>query len=475
MLERFPTCPPRGLRAAALTALLALGPAAGADALVRYIAFGDSITEGLNFDDCVCECALECGYPLRLEGLLREEVVPDAVVENHGLGGEKTPEGLTRIDGVLAGGGDVLLLMEGTNDISRAISPETTLFNLAEMARKAADAGIVTVHATLIPRYPAANVDAQNILNADLARNIRDIAFENRRNLVDTFAVFSATPGLFEVYYDNEHPTDGVGHPNPAGYDLLAEVFFKAIAGIDEVPPVLGPVSPISGSEENSPFSRVDVRFYDFGSGINLGATRLLVNGSAVPFSASGNPLGYDLTYVPVFPLPEDVFVTLQARDLATPFNGMSTIATQFGVNVTPPEPCVADEITLCIDDEPGDQRFRVTMSWETALGGGLGGDAVATPLAEVGLDAGGLLSFVPGNPEVLIKVLDGCEENGFFWVFGASTTTLGFELEVVDTLAHIQGAPPSQWFYSVTNVDGEPAAPFFDTQAFDTCDFSTP
>ena len=73
---------------------------------------------------------------------------------NRGVGGEKTPEGLSRIDQVLDEGGDVLLLMEGSNDISRNISIETTLFDLGEMARRAEERGLEVVHATVIPRIP---------------------------------------------------------------------------------------------------------------------------------------------------------------------------------------------------------------------------------------------------------------------------------------------------------------------------------
>jgi lysophospholipase L1-like esterase len=445
--------------------------AAGGLAETRYIAFGDSITEGLNFDEeCTCQCSELCGYPQRLQTMLLDHGMA-AVVENHGKGGERTPQGLTRLDEVLAGGGDVLLLMEGTNDISREISHETTMFNLAEMASRAAQHGLSTIHATLIPRYPEARMDADNVLNENLARSIRRLAFDNARDLVDPFQAFFGTGDLFELYYA-VNPEDGVGHPNSLGYDLLADVFFDKIIGSDQVPPVLGLVEPPVGAEDLSPLSQIRLVLYDFGTGINANFLRLLINGSDVSFAATGNIRRMEITHVPLLNLSNPVSVRIRARDRATPPNLLNWQATQFTVDEEPPEPCQANETTLCIDDEPGDRRFKVTMSWSTSLNGGQSGVAVVQPLDVVGLPAGGLLSFFPGNPEALIKVLNGCGTNHHFWVFGSAATTLGFDLIVEDTLARRLGALPDTYEYRILNVDGNSAAPVSDIEAFDTCDY---
>ncbi|HUP42447.1 MAG TPA: GDSL-type esterase/lipase family protein, partial [Thermoanaerobaculia bacterium] len=116
-------------RPAALLLALSVPAASPAAAQTKYIAFGDSITNpGGDFDDPSRPCPEECGYPPRLEDLLQEAGI-EAEVVNAGLGGEDTAQGLSRLDGVLAQeGGDVLLLMEGTNDISRGLSPETIRF-----------------------------------------------------------------------------------------------------------------------------------------------------------------------------------------------------------------------------------------------------------------------------------------------------------------------------------------------------------
>lgn len=134
--------------------------------------------------------------------------------------------------------------------------------------------------------------------------------------------------------------------------------------------------------------------------------------------------------------------------------------------------PCVPSATTLCLDRVAGDRRFEVTMSWHTAQDGGKSGTAFATPLSSLGIATGGLLSFFANNPEVLVKVLDGCLITGHFWIFGAPTTTLGYELRIVDTVARMDPELTSDdWLYVVTNVDGTTAPSFNDTSAFATCD----
>ena len=114
----------------------------------------------------------------------------------------------------------------------------------------------------------------------------------------------------------------------------------------------------------------------------------------------------------------------------------------------------------LCIDDEPGDRRFAISATYETVQGAGAAGDARATSLSELGIRAGGILSFFNvTNPELLVKVLDGCALNNHYWVFFAATTNVGFELVVEDTVAQTERR--------YTNDDLRTAAPVTDTSAF--------
>lgn len=88
---------------------------------------------------------------------------------------------------------------------------------------------------------------------------------------------------------------------------------------------------------------------------------------------------------------------------------------------------CVANAETRCL------LRFRyaVTVDWWHTAGSGRGA------VVDAGTDDSALFHFFePGdNWEVLVKVLDGCSVNRHVWVFGASTTDLGYVIRVTDTV----------------------------------------
>jgi hypothetical protein len=82
-------------------------------------------------------------------------------------------------------------------------------------------------------------------------------------------------------------------------------------------------------------------------------------------------------------------------------------------------------------------------------------------PAAPIGLDRGGLFwFFAPTNPEMLVKVLDGCGVNSRFWVYWSAGTNVGLEVRVTDTTTGIARV------YS--NSDLTVAAPVQDVSAFD-------
>ena len=112
---------------------------------------------------------------------------------------------------------------------------------------------------------------------------------------------------------------------------------------------------------------------------------------------------------------------------------------------------CAAKDAALCLMDG----RCRVTVRWST-----LDGTSGAARVASVGTENSGLFYFFdPDNWEMMLKVLDGCSFNGNHWVFAASATDLGLDIEVTDTLTGLTR--------EYTKAPGAPAPAITDVSAF--------
>ena len=120
---------------------------------------------------------------------------------------------------------------------------------------------------------------------------------------------------------------------------------------------------------------------------------------------------------------------------------------------------CVPSDTVLCMDDIPGDNRFQATVSFATSQNGGLSGDGQTIVTSNLGVNQGGLFWFFSqGNPEMLVKVLDGFALNGHIWVFYSAGTNVGFTLTVRDYV--------TTWHTTYTNPDIHAATPVQDTAA---------
>ena len=129
---------------------------------------------------------------------------------------------------------------------------------------------------------------------------------------------------------------------------------------------------------------------------------------------------------------------------------------------------CTPSPTVLCLDDQPGDRRFRVVVNYHTSLDGGLSGDGQAIPLAPLGVTHGGLFWFFSqDNPEVLVKILNGCAYNDHYWVYVSAATNLGYTVTVNDiALATVTK--------TYTNPDLTEALPVQDTFALASCQACT-
>jgi hypothetical protein len=79
-------------------------------------------------------------------------------------------------------------------------------------------------------------------------------------------------------------------------------------------------------------------------------------------------------------------------------------------------------------------ERFRAEITWRTR--DGKSGTGQALPLTD---DSGAFWFFTSGNLELMLKVLDGRDVNGAFWVFYATLTDVAFDLKVIDQYTGVE------------------------------------
>ncbi|MEM1206511.1 MAG: hypothetical protein AAGN66_24975, partial [Acidobacteriota bacterium] len=97
-----------------------------------------------------------------------------------------------------------------------------------------------------------------------------------------------------------------------------------------------------------------------------------------------------------------------------------------YEARVRPRAVCMETDTALCL----ADGRFRVEVTWTDFDGL----DGVGTTVPQT-TDTGAFWFFNAANLEMMIKVLDGRQSNGNFWVFYGSLTNVEFTLTVTDTI----------------------------------------
>lgn len=212
----------------------------------KFLAFGDSITEGqCGPDDLKCTT-----YDERLKLLLQQRYTRQTFeLINEGMGGEaasddvplccgNTQAGTDRLPKVLASRTfEVLLLMEGTNDllgIPSSSGVESAERALDEMVRDARAAGKDVFLATIPPmRYPNPGpgkpLDAPGPWVPVLNERIKSIASSRGAVLVDVYAALIGDIAG-NISNDNLHPSD-------KGLQLIAETFYAAVRARYDITP----------------------------------------------------------------------------------------------------------------------------------------------------------------------------------------------------------------------------------------------
>jgi acyl-CoA thioesterase I len=184
----------------------------------QYMAFGDSITRGDGSSD-------GRGYPLRLQNKLQGHFAT-AVVRSRGAEATNSFEAVERFERNFSRDAYVLILY-GTNDWNipecQDAPPCHTIDNLRVVVREARAAGSLAFVATIIPANPAINA-GRNTWVSTVNDGIKTMARQEGAFVVDLYQAFQQQGGDLSRFF-----SDSV-HPNDAGYEVIANGFFEAIA-----------------------------------------------------------------------------------------------------------------------------------------------------------------------------------------------------------------------------------------------------
>ncbi len=194
-----------------------------------FLAFGDSITAGTKSDPVTLRLVPAAyAYTVLLQGRLASRyTLQTPTVWNEGVGGEFTSDGLLRLRPLLQQfRPEVLLLMEGTNDLldrpDIGRGADTAIANLRQMIAIAKSLNVQVALATVAPQRPNGlrNRGAVAAIIPSFNDRIRALAASEGVVLVDVYAGMKDNLNLIGI--DDLHPTE-------LGYSVMADVFYQAV------------------------------------------------------------------------------------------------------------------------------------------------------------------------------------------------------------------------------------------------------
>ena len=194
--------------------------------------------------------------------------------------------------------------MEGTNDLANGIGPETTLFDLNEMALKAEAGGLSVVHATCIPRKPDATSTLINVVNLRSSRAsatspvaasaISPTRSRSSPSCRTSSQVLRGVPA---------QRTDPVGHPNPAGYDVMARLLSTCCATIDRCRRFRASPRPSTATRRHRRAARSSSTCGTSAPASTSRTRRCSSNGTTTGVVPTGDTQHAQLTFTPATPL----------------------------------------------------------------------------------------------------------------------------------------------------------------------------
>jgi lysophospholipase L1-like esterase len=200
--------------------------------VTNFLAFGDSITAGQ--ESTPVPLSLDNLNPWTYTVLLQNRLAArytaqTPIVLNEGSGGESTTQGLIRLRPLLQQfRPEVLLLMEGTNDLlDGSRGADAAIVNLRQMIAVAKSMNIQVALATIPPQRPngVRNRGAVAALIPGFNDRIRALAASEAIVLVDVYAGMNVSM----IGVDDLHPT-------VMGFSVIADVFYSAIMRAFEAP-----------------------------------------------------------------------------------------------------------------------------------------------------------------------------------------------------------------------------------------------
>jgi lysophospholipase L1-like esterase len=203
-----------------------------------FLAFGDSLTEGAFGTEHVASLlgpGAPTSYPFQLGALLSARYTSQSItVWNAGKGGEAAADAPPRLAATLdEAHPQVLLLLDGINDIGRGSSIQTATDRVEDLVRAASGRGVIVMVATYPPERPGPSTQPGVPPRGDNAAVVppfndalRKMAQKKGALLVDIYPQFD----LSLLGPDGLHPTAD-------GYARMADIFLAAIRAAWEQPP----------------------------------------------------------------------------------------------------------------------------------------------------------------------------------------------------------------------------------------------
>jgi lysophospholipase L1-like esterase len=196
----------------------------GSNVPARYMAFGDSITDGDGSSSGF-------GYRLLLQQRLQAHF-GDGEVVNEAIGGTRSNAGAERIARSLSGATPAYtIVLYGTNDWNANVCrnvpgpPCFTVDSLRRIVRAIKAAQSLPIVGTIIPvntGFDARVPESRNVWVRQVDELIKAMVAEEEGVVADLYPAFMEVPDFHTLFYDHVHPND-------AGYEIMARVFFEAI------------------------------------------------------------------------------------------------------------------------------------------------------------------------------------------------------------------------------------------------------